>query len=269
MGVGDLLDVAFRGYRHFFPVCLGAYLLFCLPYVLAQAALGLFFRFAPDISATIQALTMLITILLAILAALLTGLTEALCASAVLAGGRGEPVTFRTALAGIRGRWGRLVGLIFLKGLLIGLGSLLCLVPGIIMSINYAVAVPVAVAEERYGSAALRRSKELVEEFKGKTFGLLFLLWLFGMVFTLAISAAVYGAVAAMAGGMLAVLLSASAGAGWGNVIVEAGTRLLLPLFGLLWGYYYLDLRARREGFDLTAAADRLAAAPGADLTRS
>lgn len=266
MGVGDLLDAAFRGYRRFFIPCLVAYLLFCLPGVAGQAGLTAISTLLPEISMNAALLALTMTIPLTILTSLLVGLAEAVCASAVLTGFKGGSVTTGNALAGIRGRWWRLMGLVCLKSLLIGLGSLLCIVPGIILAINYAVAVPVAVAEDLPVMASLRRSRDLVQESKGKTFGLLFLLWLFQAIFSWALLAAFYGAAAFAAGRFNPFFIGAVNVAGWGQVIVLAATRLLVPLGGLLWAYYYVDLRARREAFDLTSAVEGLPTAPDINL---
>lgn len=266
MGVGDLLDVAFRGYRRFLAPCLVAYALFCLPGVAVQAGVTAVTTLLPEISANAALLALTVTIPLAILATLLAGLAEAVCAGAVLTGFKGGSVTAGSALAGLRGRWWRLTGLIFLKNLLIGLGALLCIVPGVILAINYAVAVPAAVAEDLPIVASLRRSRGLVEESKGKTFGLLVLLWLFQLIFSWTLLAAVYGAAAFASGRFSPFFIGAANVAGWGQVVIEAATRLLVPLGGLLWAYYYVDLRARREAFDLTAEVDGLPATSGIDL---
>ncbi len=92
MGVGDLLDAAFRGYRRFFIPCLVAYLLFCLPGVAGQAAMTAITTLLPEISMNAALLALTVTIPLTILTSLLVGLAEAVCANAVLTGFKGGSV---------------------------------------------------------------------------------------------------------------------------------------------------------------------------------
>ena len=85
---------------------------------------------------------------------------------------------FRFALP----RFGRLLGASILAGLTIGLGMLLCLVPGILFAIWYVFVGQVVVVENRGAVDALTRSKQLGEGFRGRIFGMFCLFLLMGLV---------------------------------------------------------------------------------------
>jgi hypothetical protein len=72
------------------------------------------------------------------------------------------------------GRLGKLVCVSVLVGLGVGLGSILFIVPGIILSVRWAVAVPVAMLEEGSARAALRRSRALLDGNGSEVFKILF-----------------------------------------------------------------------------------------------
>lgn len=72
------------------------------------------------------------------------------------------------------------LGLALLQGLCIGVAALLCLVPGILLWVRWAVSVP-AVVEERPGvGGAMDRSTFLTEGYRWEIFGVLFVLVVLG-----------------------------------------------------------------------------------------
>jgi hypothetical protein len=66
------------------------------------------------------------------------------------------------ALVGGAGRLGRLVGIALMQGIGVGLGLLLFIVPGLLALTRWAIAVPVAVIEDRKTDASIKRSKEIL-----------------------------------------------------------------------------------------------------------
>src|SRR5262249_39694565 len=85
-------------------------------------------------------------------------------------------------------RFGRLLGASILAGIFIGLGMLLCLVPGIIFYLWYCFVGQVVVVEGLGGDKALRRSKELGDGYRGRIFGLVALLFVIGIVSGIAVA---------------------------------------------------------------------------------
>jgi hypothetical protein len=116
-------------------------------------------------------------------------------------------------------RLGPLLGTALLAGLLIAVGSVCFLVPGAVLAVGLAFAVPVVMAEGLSGSAALHRSWSLVK----RVWPLVLLL-----LFVLAASSAV------------ASLLGMLAGDGVQHLVVAAGVRMIawpLPLLALAAAY--------------------------------
>jgi hypothetical protein len=68
------------------------------------------------------------------------------------------------------------IGVALLSGLIIVVGMMLCVVPGIIASVVLALAVPVAIQEKPYVTDALRRSASLTEGYRWTVFGVLFVM---------------------------------------------------------------------------------------------
>jgi hypothetical protein len=71
----------------------------------------------------------------------------------------------------------QVLGVAFVAGLLIGLATLLFIVPGLIVATMLWVAIPVAVMEKN-GLSALSRSSALTRGYRWKVFGLIVLLYL-------------------------------------------------------------------------------------------
>ena len=73
-----------------------------------------------------------------------------------------RPVDLKTAFAAARRRWKTFAGTGMLTAVLNIVGYVLCIVPGLIVSVLWALVAPVIMMEHLRGRAALRRSKELV-----------------------------------------------------------------------------------------------------------
>lgn len=156
-------------------------------------------------------------------------------------------------------RFGRLLGASLLAGLLIGLGSLLCLVPGIVFLIWYILVGQVVVVEGLKGDKALQRSKSLGVGFRGRIFGLWILFLLLGIL------------LGTMAGLLERVLPSTE----WVpstsgrtpvfhypqyvvNQLVTYAVNILVHSYSAVcFTLLYFDLRIRKEGFDLELAAQQ------------
>jgi hypothetical protein len=68
------------------------------------------------------------------------------------------------------------VGLAFVKSLGIALGAIVCLVPGILLAVRWAVSIPAAVTEGTGVSASMERSTFLTDGLGWDVFGVLFVL---------------------------------------------------------------------------------------------
>jgi hypothetical protein len=82
----------------------------------------------------------------------------------------GQRVTYREAIGVGLARWGSLFGARFFTGLIILLGCIAFLIPGIVLATRYALLDSVVVLEGANGPAARRRSAELTAGKKGQIF---------------------------------------------------------------------------------------------------
>ncbi len=113
-----------------------------------------------------------------------------------------------------------LVGLAIVQGFGIGLASLACLVPGIILAVRWSVAVPAKVEEGVGVGDALSRSTLLTEGFRWQVFGVLFVIGAINVgltiILVLAFAAKTQSGGFALSAGLLSILttgLSATASA--------------------------------------------------------
>lgn len=147
--------------------------------------------------------------------------------------------------------FGPVMGVSLVSSVLIGLGSILLLFPGVMLLCRWAVVVPVQVAEGPGVLAALRRSAHLTEGVRWRIFGL-FLLWAL-----LAIVAAAIGF------GILGIVGGAMAAQGQISWILVLSDALISAIVGLasnlIYVSVYLRLRRVKEGSlsaDLISAFD-------------
>ena len=93
----------------------------------------------------------------------------------------GQPVTYREAMAvGVK-KWFALFAARFIAGILISLGALLLIVPGVMLAVRYALLDPAVVLEDKGISASRARSVTLTAGRRWEIFGVgvLFFLGLF------------------------------------------------------------------------------------------
>jgi hypothetical protein len=113
-----------------------------------------------------------------------------------------------------------LVGLAIVQGFGIGLGTLLCIVPGIIFAVRWSVSIPAKVEEGVGVGDALNRSTFLTDGFRWQVFGVLFIIGAINIgltiVLILVFAAKTQSGAFALSAGLLSILttgLSATASA--------------------------------------------------------
>ncbi len=84
--------------------------------------------------------------------------------SATVAIGEGRVPTLREATKAGSTAWGRAIVTTFMSGLIIGLSTLLLLIPGLVMATRYVLAVPASVIDGLAQAEARAKSTELVKE---------------------------------------------------------------------------------------------------------
>lgn len=280
LGIGELLDIAFRLYRRHLTTLLLISASGIVPLTIAQLLLGL----VPPLGGLLNSVLTLAVVPL---------VAGAICA----AGARmidGQETTAGEAYAQARGRWLSLVGATFLQGLILAVPLLLvaaCVIAlslqgsfadplsgiggdsapaaslfagaigvliavvvaiplAILLATRYAVVIPVAVLERSNATASMRRSWGLTKGQGAHTFGVVFaagvLIFLIGQLpsFLLIWAASVLVAVNGGGQGLVAVALG-------GSILSQLGLLVTIPFQYLVMTLLYHDLRVRNEALDL------------------
>jgi uncharacterized membrane protein len=251
LSVGEILDTAFQLYRRHFGT-LAVIVIVCtgLPFLLQL------YVEASGSTMVHPFLTAAYVILMVVGSSIATAATVFVVSESYL----GRTIAAGEALGRSTPYLGRLIVSSLLFGLLVGLGVLLLVVPGIILTVGLALTWPALVLESApSASAALERSWGLTKGYRWKIFGLLTVFFVLLLLPTLAIGGLV-GLVTVFAG---------SRGSGSSPVAILV-TQLMLvmliriliyPLYNCVLTVAYYDLRIRKEGFDLEVLASTIRAA--------
>jgi hypothetical protein len=144
-------------------------------------------------------------------------------------------------------RAGSVIAVSMMSGILIAFGTLLLVIPGILIAVWTVVATPVTAIEGLKNSAALSRSRDLARGRFWHVLGTMVLAWIIVMVL-------VFGFAIVL--GMLFGIIGLPAG-----LTDMLGELLLVPLFPLIavtTSLLYYDLRVRSEGADVEAMVNAL-----------
>jgi hypothetical protein len=149
-------------------------------------------------------------------------------------------------------RLGSLVWVSFLGSLIVGVGFLLLIVPGIYLAVAFSVAVPVLLMESYKGKSALGRSRDLV---RGRWWPVL------GTIVLGFVLQAIVGAI--VQGILQGILLTGAGDSLFATTIVVGISNAIAaiittPLQAALITVLYFDLRVRKEGFDLALLAENI-----------
>jgi hypothetical protein len=140
----------------------------------------------------------------------------------------------------------------------VGLGFLLLLIPGVILAVGLALAIPAVVLEPgTSASGALSRSWELTRGARWRIFGLGITLLVLLYVPVVAITG-LFALLIPQSGGMFG---AASLGMVMAIAVGGLVQMFIYPLFYCVLTIAYYDLRVRREGFDLELLASTLQSA--------
>jgi len=188
-----------------------------------------------------------------------TTLATAACFKGVSDAYLGAEPTWRNSLGFARDRLGSLLWLTLLATLIIILGFVALIVPGIYLGLAFNLAAPVLLFEGLRGRKALGRALRLIRHRWWPTFGAIFLGFLLA------------GVVAGVVGGLFGVLVFTSAGdsvfgaVALNQVGAALGAVLATPFQAAVTAVIYFDLRVRKEGFDLELLSRRVGVAPTED----
>jgi hypothetical protein len=236
LSIGEVLDVSFGLYRSLFaPLLTVAAVCQLLPMAMAVY-----------IGATGEALVNLpMTFFYWALAVVMSSLGVAASTFIVSDAYLGRETTATVALGRAVSLLGRLIVISLLTSLLIGIGLVLLIVPGVILLAGLILSTVTAVLEGTpTATGAMGRSWELTRGFRGKVLLTMVVAFLFLVVPSFAI-------------GGLATLLGASDSLV--VLVLEALLQVLIyPFVYVVMTVLYYDLRVRKEGFDLELLATAL-----------
>lgn len=261
LSFGEILDSAFVLYRRHFATLFTTALIPLLPIAPLVGAMGYMTAGLDEETASAS----LVPTLVAVYPVMILGMLVMWGAlihqsSRAVEGGivdRGEAyrVAFRRMLP--------LLGAGILSFLLVALGMVFLIIPGIVAMTGLFAVMPAVVVEGKGVTAALSRSWALARGAKWRVFGLL---WISTIIISLP-SMLVGMATAVLAAG--AVLASdpdsAASALSWysalSNVTSILISALTTPFFALVMTVLYYDRRVRTEALDLEVATERLGAA--------
>jgi hypothetical protein len=243
LGVGEVLDAAFAVYRrHAFPLWKLVAIVVALPAAL-DGAVGVAERQVSDSadssSGSLVVLQLLVLVVSVIASFLATAAAYRLVADAYL----GRPVDPGTSLRFGLKRVGAVMWVSLLAGLGIFVGLLLLVVPGVYLAVAWSVAIPVLLGENLRGTAALGRSRALVRGRFWPCAGVLFLAFLLAAIVALAIEFIVVGITGSSDNDTVIFFTQ-----GISSLISNT---LVLPFQVAVTTVLYIDLRVRKEGFDV------------------
>jgi len=248
--LGELLDRAFQIYRSRFVLLVGIASIAYLPLFVIQAAtLWAPKTFSLSASASLG-------VVLGFLVALVLRLLGAAAANAAIvmvvsAAYLERPITLREAYSRVSGMLLRVFFIMIGAGLGIGVGLLLLIVPGVVLFLMWALAIPVAVLEDTGLGESLSRSRFLTAGHRSRVF-VIYLLY-FVLVFALEFS------LLAPLGAMVALKGHGVAGAAAATPLISAASvvlsfileSLLTPILAVCLSLMYYDERVRKEAFDI------------------
>jgi hypothetical protein len=166
----------------------------------------------------------------------------------------GNPTDWRTSLDHARTRFGSLLWLSILTAVLAVIGFILLIIPGVWFIVSVSVAIPVLMLEGTSGFAAMKRSIDLVDTRWWATFGRLLAAYVLLGVVLFGVGALAAAVFRSMTNVTLFVVLS--------GVISALGRILVSPFVAAVITVIYVDLRVRKEAFDIELLAGSLGGTP-------
>jgi len=176
-------------------------------------------------------------------------LAQAACLRTIADAYLGDVVSWRSSLRYALRRLPGLVGLSILTTVFIVLGFIFCVIPGIYLGVAFSVAVPVLLVEGSGPIRSLGRSRRLVEGRWWGTLGVVVVGYL--------LAAIVSGVLTALLVGLAFANPARNTATGFvlHTLASTVGSMLTTPASAAFATVLYIDLRVRKEGFDLLLLA--------------
>ena len=245
LSLGELLDRTFQIYRNNFLLFAGIAAVAYLPMFIVRSGLVL----APKLGGGSASVAIGIGVLL-LVGLYLVGVAASQSGTiiAVSAVHLSQPITIGEAYSRVRGMLGRIVLLTIGLGMGIGIGFVFLIVPGIVLLLMWALAVPVAVLEDASLGEATSRSRTLTAGHRGRVFVIYLLFTVLSVMVAVGLESPL-GVVAAFNRNatheVLAIIQVVS-------VVTSYVSQILVtPLMSIAFSLMYYDERVRKEAFDI------------------
>ena len=259
LGVGELLDAAFKIYRGRFKTLILAVAVPVIPVIVLSTILTISAQPRPSTDpttglATLDGGDIGLTVAAALISALAlliaTSVATAACFRSISGAYVGDDPTWQESLKFGFSRIWSVLGLTVLSGLASLAGLLLCCIGIIVPMAWYAVAMPALLLEGIGAGNAMGRSKRLSEGMFWRVLGIVLLGTILASVFQSMLSAPLVALLFADVDQWVEQLVN--------GVVQIFTTTLVTPFTAALTTALYVDLRVRKEGFDLMLWAQRL-----------
>ena len=267
MTIGEVLDRMFRLYKERFWLFAG---IMSFPYLillvmntsiawLSRNPRGLVHTGSghpPDVT-TVLVATFGIALLVLVVTFGVTGIGQAATTFAVSDLYLDRPISIRRAFGFLRGHILQLFGVIFVTGLIIGVGCIFLIVPGIILACRLGVSVPVAMLEDCGPGKAISRSMELTKGFAMQ----MFLIFVLTIALSIGVSIVLQVPFTILAATPRPHLLPLGLSM-LQYAFTFIGQVLVGPIGAIAFCLMYYNLRVRKEGFDVEHLMASLDAGP-------
>jgi hypothetical protein len=249
LSTGELLDRTFSLYRSHFVLFAGIY---ALPHLCVLAFQCLVFAFqTPGAYLQNALVTGVFGMIAALLSVVVTATSQAATVVAVSQVHLERPASVMDSFSKVKKQIAGVIGLSLRVGILVGLWSLLLIVPGILKAIEWSLAVPAKVLEDKSASEAMSRSSDLSRGNRGR----IFVIWLLFIVLSIGVSMLLQWPIQIAAGtGRRPLAPLQGVAVVWQLASVVGtfiSTCLVGPLATIAFSLVYYDERVRKEAFDL------------------
>ena len=248
LNTGELLDRTFSLYRNHFVLFLG---IAALPHLVLLAVQLAGLAIIPSAPGRIS--TVLYSVLWALFIFMVSIIVSAVSQAATIVAVSNvhldRPAGVLDSFQRVKTKVFGVVALSILVFLAVIVGFMFLIVPGILLTIRWSLAVPIKVLEDAGVGDSMSRSSQLTDGNRGR----IFVIWLLIIVLIFAVGALMQWPI--LFGGMILTKNMGPSAHVWVMVATQiAGfisQSLVAPLFAIAFSLVYYDQRVRKEAFDL------------------
>lgn len=237
LSLGQLLDETFNLYRRNFLLFVGISAIPNLALLVVQFAVNIAGSNTREIVQLSSSLSSLVSSLFVV--PIVTAATTLAVSDLYLE----NPTSIGGCFSRLSGKIGRVIYVSFITGLIIGVGAIFCIVPGIYLAGRYGVATPAVVLENISGNNALSRSGELTKDSIGRVILVYFLTAIFVFAMAVALVAGVEAVSLFHEGSIAKDVLE--------DIVTNLANILFTPITAIALALVYYDQRVRKEAFDI------------------